>query len=79
MATLWAKFSGTISTIFQLGLGGPQIKQNTVSSVVGIDHVDSTNSVYVPARAADPLSDQDLVTKHYEDKRFSRTFLLMGG
>ena len=83
--SFWSKARGTIETIFQLGLGGPQLKQNTISSVVGIDARNSADSAFVVARAGDPASttgtanaDNDLTTKHYSDRRFSRTFLLMG-
>lgn len=76
--SLWSKIKGTAETLFQIGLGGPQIKNETVNTVVGIANRNSTDTAYVPARALDPIGDQDLVTKHYEDTRFRRVFLLMG-
>lgn len=82
--SLWTKVRGTAESLFQLGLSGPQLKKNT-GPPVAVEHRDSADSGFVVSRGADPTSgvgtgsDNDHVTKHYSDKRFSRTFLLMGG
>jgi len=79
--SLWSKIRGTAESLFQLGLGGPQLKSN--AGVV--EHRDAADSAFVISRGADPATgigstaDNDHVTKHHSDKRFSRTFLLMGG
>jgi len=60
--SLWAKVRGTIETLFQLGLGGPQLKNN----VGVIEHRNAGDSAYVIARGADPAEGlNDLVTLGY--------------
>jgi hypothetical protein len=82
--SVWGKLRGISESLFQLGLSGPQLKNNA-GPPVAIEHRDSTDSGFVISRGADPstgvgsTADNDHVTKHYDDKRFSRTFLLMGG
>lgn len=82
--SLWSKIRGTVETLFQIGLNGPQFKQN-LGPPVAIEHRDSADSGFVISRGSDPSTgvgssaDNDHVTKHYDDKRFHRTFLLMGG
>lgn len=83
--SLLSKLRGTIETIFSIGAGGPQLKNNTVATVVGIEARKSDDSGFVVMRAADPATaggtvdaDNDVVTKHHSDRRFSRSFMLMG-
>lgn len=61
--SLFSKLRGTIETIFQIGLGGPQIKNN--ASV--IENRNATDSAFVIARGATPLGPNDLTTKAYVD------------
>lgn len=61
--SLWSKIRGTITTIFQIGLGGPQIKNN--SSV--LEARNSADSGYVKFRCAAPVGDNDAATKLYVD------------
>lgn len=79
--SLWSKIRGTTESLFQLGISGPQIKNN--SSVV--EARDSGDAAFVIVRGADPIAANDLVTKNYGDATyggsgtmFRRTFLLMG-
>lgn len=61
--SLWSKIRGTAETIFQLGLGGPQLKNN--SSV--LEARNAGDSGFVVMRGATPVADNDLVTKQYAD------------
>lgn len=61
--SVWSKLRGTIETIFQLGIDGPQLKNN--SSV--IEARNSADSGYVVVRGATPVANNDLVTKQYAD------------
>lgn len=81
--SLWSKVRGTIASIFQIGLSGPQIKNN--SGVVEVR--DSADATFAIVRGADPVASHDFVTKNYGDTNYSggtsgttfrRTFLLMG-
>lgn len=65
--SLWLKVRGTIETILQLGIDGPQIKNN--SSV--IEARSSTDAAFVKVRGADPAADDDLVTKRYGDANYA--------
>jgi hypothetical protein len=56
--SLFSKIRGTIETLFQLGLGGPQLKNN--SGVVEVRN--STDAAFAIARAASPVGTNDLVT-----------------
>ena len=56
--SLRSKIRGTIETLFQLGLGGPQLKNN--SSV--IEARNSTDAGFVVVRGATAISGNDLVT-----------------
>lgn len=60
---LWSKIRGTIETLFQLGLGGPQIKNNSGS----VDVRNSGDTGYVNLRVAPPVGDNDAATKQYVD------------
>src|ERR1700745_1502596 len=61
--SLWSKVRGTIESIFQIGLGGPQVKNNAGV----IEFRNSGDSGYAVARGAAPVGDFDLVNKQYAD------------
>jgi hypothetical protein len=61
--SFYEKLRGTIETIFQIGLGGPQLKDNAGN----IDARDPADAAYVNVRGLDPLIPQDLTTKFYVD------------
>lgn len=67
MANFLQKLYGTISTIFQLGLSGPKLKNN--GGV--IEHRNNADTLFVIARAAAPVGDDDLVTKSYGDTNYA--------
>lgn len=67
--SLFSKLRGTIETIFQIGLGGPQIKNN--SGV--IEARDSADAAFVKVRGLDPAAANDFVTKGYADTNYSVT------
>jgi hypothetical protein len=64
VASLWSKIRGTIETAFQIGLGGPQLKNNSGA----IDVRNSGDSAYAIVRGATPLANNDLATKAYVDQ-----------
>src|SRR5438445_644719 len=64
--SLFSKIRGTIETIFQLGLGGPQIKNN--GGV--IEHRNAADNAFVISRGLDPAAANDLVTKGYADANY---------
>lgn len=66
--SLLSKIRGTIETIFQIGLGGPQLKNN--AGVV--EARNSADSGFAIVRGALPIGDNDLVTKTYADKLAAR-------
>jgi hypothetical protein len=70
--SLWSKIRGTIETIFQIGLGGPQVKNNAGN----VDVRNSTDTGYVIVRGATPVAANDLATKAYVD---SGSTILDGG
>lgn len=59
--SIFSKIRGTIEQIFQIGLGGPQLKNN--SGILEVRNSDDTN--YSVVRAATPVNDHDVVTKAY--------------
>jgi hypothetical protein len=61
--SLWSKLRGTIETIFQLGLGGPNLKNN--AGVV--ENRNAADAAFAIARGATPLAANDLTTKAYVD------------
>src|SRR3954469_24060393 len=61
--SLFQKIRGTIETIFQIGLGGPNIKNN--SGVIEARNVGDTG--FAIARAATPVGANDVATKAYAD------------
>ncbi len=56
--SVWAKLRGTIETIFQIGLGGPQVKANGAA----IEFRNSTDAAFAVARGGTAISGNDLVT-----------------
>ena len=56
-----SKIRGTTETAFQIGLGGPQLKDDTGE----IDARNAADAAYVNVRGADPIIADDLVTKRY--------------
>jgi hypothetical protein len=69
MASLYSKLRGTIETIWQLGLGGPQVKNNAGA----IEARNAGDSAFAVLRGASPVADSDLATKQYVDTLFFRT------
>ncbi len=63
MASLWSKIRGTVETIFQIGLAGPQVKNN--AGVVEMR--DPTDAIFVITRGAAPVGNDDYTTKLYVD------------
>lgn len=61
--SMWKKLRGTIETIFQIGLGGPQVKNNSGA----IEGRNSADSAFAVVRGASPVADNDLATKQYVD------------
>lgn len=61
--SVFSKIRGTIETLFQVGLGGPQLKNNAGS----IDARNPTDTGYVNVRGLDPVIASDLATKNYVD------------
>lgn len=65
--SIFSKVRGTIETIFQIGLGGPQVKNNAGV----IEARDATDAGYVKVRGADPAAANDFVTKGYADTNYA--------
>jgi hypothetical protein len=61
--SVFSKIRGTIETIFQIGLGGPQLKNS--SGVV--EARNSSDAAYAIVRGATPVGNDDLATKSYVD------------
>lgn len=60
--SLWSKIRGTIETVFQLGIGGPQLKANAGV----IEARDASDAAFVIVRGLTPVGNTDLATKLYE-------------
>jgi hypothetical protein len=61
--SLWSKIRGTIETIFQIGLGGPQLKNNGGA----VEVRNAADTAFAIARGATPVAANDLTTKAYVD------------
>jgi hypothetical protein len=61
--SLWSKIRGTIETVFQIGLGGPQVKANAGN----LEARNAADAAFVIVRGATPVAANDLVTKAYAD------------
>jgi hypothetical protein len=73
--SFYSKIRGTVETLFQLGLDGPQLKSNANT----IEHRNSTDAAFVRTRAADPTGYDDLATRrHTEQQDFVTAFMFMG-
>ena len=60
---MFSKIRGTVETLFQLGLGGPQLKNNT-----GVFEArNSADAAFVIVRGDTPVGVNDLTTKQYVD------------
>lgn len=59
----FSKIRGTIETLFQLGLEGPQLKNNAGV----IEARDQDDAAFTIVRGLDPVGANDLVTKNYFD------------
>jgi len=71
--SLLSKIRGTIETIFQIGLAGPQVKNNAGA----VELRNSADTGFAIARAASPVGANDLATKQYVDTLFSRTVVAL--
>jgi hypothetical protein len=69
--SLWLKLRGTIETAFQIGLGGPQVKNNAGA----LEARNAGDSAFAIARGASPVGDSDLATKQYVDTIASPTIV----
>jgi hypothetical protein len=69
--SLWTKVRGTIETIFQVGLGGPQLKNNAGA----LESRNAGDSAFAVHRGASPVGDNDLATKAYVDTVASPTIV----
>lgn len=61
--SLWEKLRGTTETIFQIALGGPQVKNNAGV----LENRNAADSGFVIDRGATPIAANDLATKAYVD------------
>jgi hypothetical protein len=61
--SLWSKIRGTVETLFQIGLQGPQLKNNSGA----IESRNATDTGFAIARGATPVGANDLATKAYTD------------
>ena len=61
--TIWTKIKGTVETAFQIGLAGPQIKNNASA----LEARNAADSAFVVMRGATPVGDNDLANKQYVD------------
>jgi hypothetical protein len=59
--SIFSKVRGTIETLFQLGLGGPQWKNNAGA----IEARDAIDASFVVGRGSDPVTSNDWVTLGY--------------
>jgi hypothetical protein len=69
--SLWKKLRGTIETAWQLGLGGPNLKNNAGA----IEGRNAGDSAFAVVRGGAPVGDNDLTTKLYVDTIASPTIV----
>ena len=69
--SLWSKFRGTIENAFQIGLNGPQWKNN--ANV--LEARNSGDSAFAVVRGGSPVADNDLANKQYVDTITTRTIV----
>lgn len=65
--SVFTKIAGTVSSLFQLGRRGPQLKNSSGA----VEHRNAADSAYAIARGADPVIADDLVTKRYGDANYT--------
>jgi hypothetical protein len=65
--TLYTKIRGTSETLFQIGLSGPQIKNNSSA----VEARNSTDAAFVIGRGLDPVGDDDWTTKRFVEGALS--------
>lgn len=70
--SLYQKVRGTIETIFQLGLGGPQLKANGGA----IETRNAADNAMAVHRGLDPVGLTDFTTKLYVDQVATRTIVV---
>lgn len=58
-----SKIRGTIESLFQLGLGGPQLKANGAA----IEARNAADAAFAVVRVATPVANEDAATKLYVD------------
>ncbi len=59
--SFFSKIRGTFETLFQIGKGGPQLKDNGGA----LDIRNNVDGAFVNARGADPVINDDLITLRY--------------
>src|ERR1700682_2135529 len=69
--SLWSKIRGTQELLFQIGLGGPNLKNNGGA----IENRNAGDSAFAVARGATPVADNDLTTKAYVDTLATRSIV----
>ena len=73
--SLYTKIRGTIESAWQIGLAGPQWKNNAAV----IEARNSADAAFVKVRGLDPTGYDDLATRrHVEQQDFVTAFLFMG-
>jgi hypothetical protein len=69
--SLWSKIRGTQELLFQLGLGGPNVKNNAGA----VENRNAGDTAFAIVRGASPQGDNDLVTKAYADTLSTRSIV----
>ncbi len=69
--SLWSKIRGTQELLWQIGLGGPNVKNNAGV----IEARNAGDSAFATVRGASPQGDNDLVTKAYADTLATRSIV----
>lgn len=69
--SVYSKIRGTIETIFQLGLGGPNLK----ASSGAVEARNAGDSTYAIVRGLSPVGNNDLTTKQYVDTLTARSIV----
>ena len=73
--SFFAKIRGTIESAWQLGLAGPQWKNNAAV----IEARNSADAAFVKVRVADPSGYDDAANRrHVEQQDFVTAFMFMG-
>jgi hypothetical protein len=72
--SLFSKLRGTAETLFQVGLGGPQAKNNAGN----LEARNATDAAFVIVRGATPVAANDLATKAYVDAGDTTAMSVLG-